>query len=256
MYPSARNARSILAETAHRPWTLPKLPWVMAQSWLHLLFAHWRVDADALRKIIPAGVEIDTYGGDAWVGVVPFTMIDVHARGLPNIPGTSTFPELNVRTYVTRDGKPGVWFFSLDATNRLAVWGARRFFHLPYYNAVMRSTKDGEWVRYASRRADMRGTPAELHARYRPASTIFRAEAGSLDEWLTERYCLYTADRKGRITRCEVHHPQWSLRRAEAEIRVNTMIPVGLGVKLDEPPVLHYSERLDVLTWLPERVEG
>jgi uncharacterized protein len=228
----------------------------MAQSWLHLLFAHWRVDADALRKVIPAGVEIDTYGGEAWIGVLPFTMIDVHPRGLPNIPGTSTFPELNVRTYVTRDGKPGIWFFSLDAANRLAVWGARRFVHLPYYNATMRSTKEDEWVRYASRRTDARSPTAEFHARYRPVSPIFRAEAGSLDAWLTERYCLYTADRKGRIIRCEVHHVQWPLRRAEAEISVNTMIPAGLGAKLADAPLLHYSERLDVLTWTPERLDG
>ncbi len=224
----------------------------MAQSWQRLLFAHWRVDANALRQAIPAGVEIDTYGGEAYVGVVPFTMIDVHARGLPNIPGTSTFPELNVRTYVTRDGKPGVWFFSLDATNALAVWGARRFFYLPYFKAKMQSTQDGDWVRYASRRT---GAPdAAFEGRYRPTSPVYRAEAGSLEAWLTERYCLYTADRGGRIVRCEVHHPQWALQRAEAEINMNTMIPAGLGAKLDDAPLLHYSERIDVLTWYLERL--
>lgn len=257
----SRSASSILAETAHRPWSLPKhpagvpRPWVMAQSWSQLLFAHWRVELDVLRKLIPAGLEIDRYGGEAWIGVVPFTMRDVHPRGLLSVPRLSHFPELNVRTYVTRGGKPGVWFFSLDATSPLAVWGARRFFHLPYFNAEMQSVQDDDWVRYASRRTDGRGMAAEFEARYRPDSAVFRALPDSREAWLTERYCLYTVDAAGRLWRCEVHHPQWSLQRAHAEMSANTMAG-AVGMSLEGDPLLHYSERIDVLTWLPERVEG
>ena len=251
MFPTAKR---ILAETAHRPWSLPQRPWVMAQSWQQLLFAHWRVPPETLRKLIPAGLELDLFEGEAWLGVVPFSMRDVHPRGVFNLPGLSAFPELNVRTYVTRDGKPGVWFFSLDADNRVIVWGARRFFHLPYYRAAMSSTREGEWVRYASRRTDERGLEADFEGRYRPTSPVFRAERGSLDEWLTERYCLYSADAAGRLYRCEILHAPWSLQRAEAEITANTMAQ-GSGIALpDEPPLLHYSERLDVLTWYLERL--
>jgi len=226
----------------------------MAQSWQQLLFAHWRVPLETLRPLIPAALEIDTFEGEAWLGIVPFSMREVHVRGLFNAPGLSAFPELNVRTYVQRDGKPGVWFFSLDAANRVAVRAARQFFHLPYYDAAMSSTREGEWVHYRSQRADSRSPSALFEARYRPVSPVFRAEAGSLDRWLTERYCLYCADPSGSLFRCEIQHPAWSLQRAEAEITVNSMVE-GLGITLpDDPPLLHYSERLDVLTWYLERL--
>ncbi|MEP7291303.1 MAG: DUF2071 domain-containing protein, partial [Chloroflexota bacterium] len=181
MFPAAK---SILAETAHRPWSLPQRPWVMAQSWQRLLFAHWRVALATLRPLIPAHLEIDTFAGEAWVGVVPFSMREVHARGTFNLPGLSAFPELNVRTYVKHEGKPGVWFFSLDADNRAAVWGARRFFHLPYFGASMTSRSEGEWVHYCSRRTDARSAHADFEASYRPTSPVFRAERSSLDAWL------------------------------------------------------------------------
>lgn len=236
----------------------PKRPWVMWQSWQQLLFAHWRVDAGALRKLIPAGLELDLHGGDAWIGVVPFMMRNVHPRGTVSVPRLSHFPELNVRTYVTRDGKPGVWFCSLDAANPLAVWGARRFFHLPYYHAAMQCAVDmqaqpGDWVAYASRRTDARGAEAVFEGRYRPNSPVFQSLPGSLEAWLTERYCLYAADAAGVLYRCEVQHVQWSLQRGQAEIRTNTMAAAA-GLALEGDPLLHYAERIDVLTWLPERL--
>jgi uncharacterized protein YqjF (DUF2071 family) len=244
-------AKEILAETAHRPWAVPQRPWVLAQSWLHLLFAHWRIAPQALAPLIPAGLELDTFDGSAWIGVVPFKMHDVHPRGTFNIPGLSDFPELNVRTYVTRDGKPGVWFLSLDAANPVAVRVARRLFHLPYQDASMDVFREGDCWRYHSER---RGGRARFEATYRPTSDIFRSEPGSLDEWLTERYCLYSADARGRIYRGEILHRPWSLQRAEAEITVNTMTqPFGISLP-DDAPLLHYAERLDVLTWYPTRV--
>ena len=126
-----------LTETAHRPWPLPTGPWIMSQSWHDLLFAHWPIDASHLRPLIPAALEIDKFQGEAWIGVVPFRMSGVRLRATPALPTLSAFPELNVRTYVTHGGKPGVWFFSLDAANAIAVSVARAWFHLPYFNARM-----------------------------------------------------------------------------------------------------------------------
>src|SRR5262245_10075958 len=122
----------MITDTEHRPWPLPGRPWVMAMRWHDLLFAHWPVDPAVLRPLIPASLQIDTYDGQAWIGVVPFRMTGVRPRFVPPLPGLSAFAEINVRTYVTIEQKPGVWFFSLDAANRLAVWAARLSYHLPY----------------------------------------------------------------------------------------------------------------------------
>src|SRR5215213_585770 len=132
-----QNARAILSDPGHRLWPRPRRPWVMAQTWTHLLFAHWPLPPEAVRPLIPAGLPLDTFDGQAWVGIVPFQVVGLRARWLPPIPGTANFPELNVRTYITRDDKPGVWFFSLDAANRLAVEAARASYHLPYFKADM-----------------------------------------------------------------------------------------------------------------------
>src|SRR5260370_21119247 len=150
MHPSLRSL-------AHRPWALPTGPWVMAQKWHDLLFAHWAVAAEAIRRLIPKNLELDTFQGQAWIGIVPFTMSGVRLRGTPGLPWLSTFPELNVRTYVTAGGKPGVWFFSLDAVNPLAVELARFWFHLPYFRARMSSRNKSEGIEYFSRRDDRRG---------------------------------------------------------------------------------------------------
>jgi len=239
--------------TAHRPWALPRGPWIMKQEWHDLLFAHWAVPAEALRPVIPRGLEIDTFDGHAWLGVVPFRMAGVRMRGTPAIPGFSRFPELNVRTYVVRNGKRGVWFFSLDAANAVAVWGARTFFHLPYFFAAMSCAEDPGWIRYESHRKDRRGSPASLQARYRPIREDFHAAPGSIEHFLAERYCLYTADEKGRIIRCEIHHPPWLLQLAEAAMEENTMAAAaGITIPELKPELLHFSRRQKVVAWAPQ----
>jgi uncharacterized protein len=246
----------ILKHTGHRPWPLPRDPWIMKQVWHDLLFAHWPVAVDALRPLIPAQLEIDTFGGQAWLGVVPFRMSGVRARGTMAMPGLSRFPELNVRTYVVRDGKPGVWFFSLDAANRLAVWAARFAFHLPYFLAETKCEEDSGWVDYASERKGRDGLPASLLGRYRPVGETFAARPGSIEYFLMERYCLYTADKVGRIIRCEIHHRPWVLQLAEASFRENTMAAAaGITISAAPAELLHFSRRQDVLVWAPERVE-
>jgi uncharacterized protein YqjF (DUF2071 family) len=219
--------------------------------WHDLLFMHWSVPVEALRPLIPPALDLDTFDGRAYIAVVPFRMSGIRARFLPPIPGTSAFPELNVRTYVTLDNKPGVWFFSLDAASRLAVRGARWQFHLPYFDATMRCTRcaDGEWIDYHSTRTHRASPPAQFSARYRPTGPVYRAAPGTLDHFLTERYCLYSADRAGRIFRGDIAHAPWPLQPAEANVEHNRMLdPIGLKPP-DEPALLHYAHELDVIAW-------
>jgi uncharacterized protein YqjF (DUF2071 family) len=221
----------------------------MAQTWHDLLFAHWPVPAPSLRPRVPPALALDLFGGEAWLGVLPFHMSGVRPRGIPALPGISAFPELNVRTYVTAGGKPGVFFFSLDAGSRLAVEAARLTYRLPYFRARMTVRPDGEGIRYASRRDDPRGAPAELVARYAPAGPVFRAAPGSLEHFLTERYCLYTTGPRGDLRRAEIHHAPWPLQPATATFEVNTMT-AGLGVGLPAGvPALQFARRLDVAVW-------
>jgi uncharacterized protein len=243
----------ILKHIAQRPWALPRGPWIMKQEWHDLLFAHWAVPVDELRALIPRALEIDTFGGQAWIGVVPFRMSGVRMRGTPAIPGLSRFPELNVRTYVVRDGKPGVWFFSLDAANAVAVWGARTLFHLPYFLAAMSCAEHAGWIRYESHRIDRRGSAASLVASYRAVGESFHAQAGSIEYFLAERYCLYAADDKGRVIRCEIHHPPWPLQSAEAELQEITMAAAaGITIAELRPELLHFSRHQEVVVWEPQ----
>jgi uncharacterized protein len=242
----ARQSSS-LEETAHRPWPLPEGAWVMGQTWDDLLFAHWRVSPESVRALLPAGLELDLFEGEAWIGVTPFAVTGLRARGLPPFPFVSSFLELNTRTYVTAGGKPGIWFFSLDAASQVAVEGARRGYKLPYFRAVMRAEWGGGWLSYESRRRDRRGEPASFRGRYRPVGEELDPDPRSLAHFLTERYCLYAVDR-GRLKRAEIHHPPWPLRPAEAALEENTMPPATIEV-LDEDPLLHFSARQDVVIW-------
>lgn len=244
----------ILNEIEHRPWPLPSGPWIMAQSWHDLLFAHWPVPVADLRPHIPSRLEIDTFDEQAWIAVVPFRMSGVRLRGTPNFPRLSAFPELNVRTYVTLGGKPGVWFFSLDAANPVAVAIARAWFHLPYFNANMICQEHDGAVHYQSERTHKNASLAILRVRYKPSGDIFLPKAGSLEHFLTERYCLYTRDGDGRLTRAEINHLSWRLQVAEAEFEENTMAKAA-GIALPEQkPLLHFSKRQDVVVWRPKRV--
>jgi len=221
----------------------------MAQSWNDLLFAHWPLPAERLRALLPPGLALDTFDGQAWLSVVPFHMSGVRARAMPALPRLGAFAELNVRTYVTRDGRPGVFFFSLDASELLAVAAARRFYHLPYFNARIAVRARERAVQYASERIHPGARPARFRAEYCPRGPVAPARAGTLDEWLTARYCLYAARRDGTLYRAEIDHHPWPLQPAEAEIRENGLASVwGLTLPV-RPPLLHFSRRLDVRVW-------
>jgi uncharacterized protein len=220
----------------------------MGQTWEDLLFAHWRVDADALRRLLPDAVRLQTHDGAAWLGMTPFRISGLRLRGTLPLPRVSSFLELNVRTYVTAGGKPGIWFFSLDASSRLAVEAARRAYKLPYFQARILAEPQGEWLEYESARAGH-----VFSAKYRPTGEVSRAEPGSIEEFLAERYCLYTVDGRGRLHRAEIHHPPWPLQPAEATIELNTMAPGDLALP-DEGPLLHFSRVQDVVIWPLKRV--
>ena len=243
-----------LPSADHRPWPLPRDPWIMAQTWEELLFAHWPVPADAVARLIPRKLPLDTFDGSAWVAVTPLIVTGLRGRGLPPVPGLSTFPEINVRTYVTLGGKPGVFFFSLDAASALAVQAARLSYRLPYYRARFSVEKRGEWILYANSRSDPGAPPADFSAEYGPIGDPAPARPGTFAWWGTERYCLYSVDRRGAIYRAEIHHAPWPLRPAEARIQRNTMTSAA-GIKLpDLQPVVHFARRLDVKVWAPVRV--
>jgi uncharacterized protein len=244
---SARQSAS-LEQLAHRPWPLPEGRWLMGQTWHDLMFAHWRVPDSALRPLMPPDLTVETYDGDAWLGLTPFRVGGLRLHGTLPVPGLSSFPELNVRTYVTDGEKPGIWFFSLDAGSAAAVVAARRFYKLPYFRARMSARRRRDGIAYSSVRTEAGAFPRTLRATYRPSGSTFTAEPGSLEHFLTERYCLYTAD-GGRTYRAEIHHGPWPLQAAEAEIEENTMAP-DWGVELPgDAPLTHFAVRQDVVIW-------
>jgi uncharacterized protein YqjF (DUF2071 family) len=242
--------RAILEEVSHRPWTMPDAPWLMTQTWHDLLFAHWAIDPDKLREKVPSEFELDLFDGHGWLGIVPFRMTNVVPRGVPSLPWVSAFPELNVRTYVRVDDRPGVYFFSLDAGSTLAVQAARTLLNLPYYSASMAVTPQAGSIEYDSRRHDD-PSEASLSVTYRPIGASFQAITGSLEYFLTERYCLYNLDHHGAPYRLEIHHPPWPLRPADAQFARNTMADAA-GLSLaDTKPLLHFSKRQDMVAWAP-----
>ena len=242
-----------LTHVEHRPYPLPAGMWRMRQRWRDLLFAHWPIPVEQMAMLIPDGLEVDRYDGFAWAGVVPFWMDEVQVRfagqRTSGFPTTTTFPELNLRTYVRsrQTGLRGVYFFSLDCASWLAVAGARTLFHLPYFPASMRRETSGPRVEYSSRRLLTRRS-VRFEASYRTLGELIPHEAGSLEEFLTERYCLFTESR-GRLLVGDIHHTRWPLERAEAEIRLDE-IPAAHGLTLPRrAPVLHFSRELRVAIW-------
>jgi uncharacterized protein YqjF (DUF2071 family) len=229
----------------------------MAQSWIDLLFAHWNVAPHALEPVVPPQLKLDTFADRAWIGITPFEVRNLRLRPTPPMPLLSTFPEINVRTYVTFQHTPGIYFFSLDAASPLAVHAARRFYRLPYFHARMSIARAAGELHYASKRAsDQRGVPpAAFRARYRPLGAPAPSAAGTLEHWLTERYCLYTLDDHQQVLRGEIQHPPWPLQRAHATIEHNTMAD-EVGIELAGEPLLHYAARQDVVFWSLQPAAG
>jgi uncharacterized protein YqjF (DUF2071 family) len=225
-----------------RSWPL------MRQHWGKLLFMHWPIPPDLLRPLIPGRLTIDTHDGSAWIGIVPFTMWGVRPIFAPPVPGLSSLHELNVRTYVHLDGVPGVWFFSLDANSVTAVWGGRTFYHLPYFNARIDLKQEDQTILYTSQRTHHQAPPAQFEAAWTIGRGFGQSVPGSLEFFLTERYCLYAAH-GDKLYRCRIHHPAWPLRETKLASYRSTMIEShGLPAPEGEP-LLHYAEALQVDIW-------
>ncbi|MCR9144213.1 MAG: DUF2071 domain-containing protein [bacterium] len=232
----------------------------MHQIWEDLLFAHYEVDADRLRSVVPSQLPLDLFEGKAYIAVVPFRMRGIRPRYFPAVPWLSAFAELNVRTYVQLDGRPGVYFFSLDAANPVGVWLGYRWFHLPYRHARMQCEAMGpdenDGIRYYSHRTHRGAPAADFVGDYGPTGPVYAAQPGSLEHWLTERYCLYAIDPRGRVHRGEIHHAPWPLQPARAQISVNTMSAAYNLAEQDLPgnasgPLLHFARSIDVVVWPP-----
>ena len=240
---AGRQAHS-LDHVEHRPWPVPAGRWVLGQTWEQQLFAHWRVPAEQLRARLPDGLEVEEHDGSAWVGITPFRITGIRTRGTVPLPGVSSFLELNVRTYVhPLGGKPGVWFFSLDATSRLAVRTARRAYRLPYSDARIAFDDVDGWIDVEAARLGERGRV--FSGRCRAVGPATAAEPGSLEWFLAERYCLYTEDRQGALYRADIHHTPWQLHPAEAEIDLTSIAPF----ELHGEPLCQVAEPQDVVIW-------
>ncbi|MFC7391692.1 YqjF family protein [Scopulibacillus cellulosilyticus] len=240
-------------QTNHRPFPLPIRPWMMTQTWNDVFFIHWPIDFDDIRDKVPKQLYIDTFDGRAWIGIIPFHITDFKVRDVFSIPLTNAFPEINVRTYVTYDNKPGVYFFSLDAGHWMASVAARTLTPLPYYFSKIDLTKQNGAITYKSSRQDKNSSNGEFEGTFSSISSTYKSEKGTLDEWLTERYCFYTMNRN-KLYRCDIHHEKWELQKAEGEILTDTLVSSQRISLPDKKPVLHYASRNKALIWPLVRV--
>jgi uncharacterized protein YqjF (DUF2071 family) len=219
--------------------------WVMSQTWDQLLFAHWPLPAARLAALVAAPLEVDTFDGQAWLGVVAFRLSRIQLRGCPVVSAVSDFAEVNLRTYVRIGGKPGVLFLSLHCPNRLAMALARPWFRLPYRHSRVALDVVSETAHFSSQRQD----GVDFAAVYRPTL----APVGGLERWLSERYCYYVQTPSAAVYRCDIAHQPWALARAEAHITRNTLgVPFGLAMQ--GQPLVHYAAHMDTRIWPIRRV--
>lgn len=235
----ARQAR-VAEEIAHRPWPLPEAPWMQAQTRRDVLLAHWPVELDRLARLLPPELAADTFDGQAWAGVAAYRVTGLRVRGLPPLPGLSTFLQLEVFACVTAGDRPGVWLFSLEVPNGVLAEAAKRVHRLPAYRAQLTSTGGG----YDAERDGL-----SFRVRYGPRGEEWSPEPGTVQHFLTERFALYTAD-GGRLYRAELHHPRWRLRTADAAVASATITPFAL----EGPPLAFAADEQDVLVWPLEEV--
>jgi uncharacterized protein YqjF (DUF2071 family) len=226
---------------------------IMYQCWKKLLFLHWRWDAGEIQKRLPIGLTIDCFDGSAWIGIVPFFMSGIRPAGFPPLPVISDFLELNLRTYVRDEsGRPGIWFFSLDANQPLAVWAARIGFALPYRHAVMYSKQIGSWTDYVSTRS---GYQPVLNYRYRSSGTAEEPALGSLEFFLIERYRLF-AFRDGQLLTGRVSHAPYRISRAAVGRYDPRLLELeGLDAPDRPPDHVCYAHRVDVSVYPPEKCQ-
>ena len=234
---------AILNEAAHRPWAMPAGRWMYYQEWNRALFLHWKVPAGIVQPLLPAGLEADTLNGETWISLVPFTMEKIRPRNLPALSMISDFHEINLRAYVVRDGRAGVYFLSIEASRSLSVFLSRTLSGMPYEKASISRREEAGRVTWSSR------NPAKgfhLDAVYRVADADYRKTEA--DRWLTERYCAYVSTR-GRLYRFDIHHAEWGIKGVALE-QLSFDYRIGaLHLKDRAPDLVHFSEGVKVLAW-------
>ncbi|EKN71035.1 hypothetical protein BABA_02632 [Neobacillus bataviensis LMG 21833] len=240
---------NILNDSGHRSWPLPSKYWIIRQSWRNLLFLHWPIPLEKLRPHIPSSLQIDTFNSYAWVGVILFVIEGIYPRGISSVSLTSKFPEVNVRTYVTYDGKPGIYFLSIDVENWASLRIAKRWYRLPYHSAQISFRKEGQAFHMHSIRKGNANTPISFKGKYVPVAKVYFPKEGTLDHWLTERYCLYSSNNGVNIYCGEINHRSWPLQNVETEIYHNTLFTPYQFELSDEKPIVHFSKGLDTIFW-------
>jgi uncharacterized protein len=238
-------ARQPLRPYAHRK---PSGARLLRLTWSNLLFLHWPVDARVLRPLVPAELEIDLFDGQAWIGVVPFSMEGVRPVLAPAVPGLSSLLEVNVRTYVRFGSEAGVFFFSLDASSAPAVWLARAIFHLPYFRARLEMGRRGDTVRFASRRTHQGAAPCEFECAWAAKAPLARTKPGELGHFLTERYQFFTRHRRC-ILSGRIWHEPWPLRDAKIGTLRSSMIEAAGLPAPEGAPLAYHCDALAVSMW-------
>lgn len=233
----------ILQSVAHRPWEISRKPWRFYQEWNNAVFLHWKVPAEAIRPLIPRTAELDTFQGEAWVSLVAFTMGKLRASYLPAVPGISNFHEINLRTYITRDNKPGVYFLSIEAQKLLAVFLAKSISGLPYKKSLIKRGSNGMANTYSSINS-VKGFA--LESTFETSEDEY--ERTALDKWLVERYCLYL-DRNDKLFRYDIHHLQWEIKKIELKHLKMQYKAGDLVLKEKQPDLSHFSPGVRVLAW-------
>ena len=243
-----------LSSIGHRPWPLPSSDWTVRQDWIDLAFLHWKLSPSLLEPLLPDGLILDTFNDEAWIGIVPFRMDRVRLAYTPAIPLVSSFPELNVRTYVRYKDKAGVLFLSLDAASALTCWAGKRFFHLPYHRAKMQHHRlNHGWHYRSARLLDQR---YDFDAEVQPNGSEYYAQSGSIEHFLTERYCFFAEASGGQLLCGEVHHPPWPLHTATVKLSRNGMLSVFGSELSDDPDLVHSSPGVSVVGWSAKAVLG
>lgn len=246
----------LMNDISHRPWPLPSKKWIMKQTWKNLFFAHWPIPVEYLRPYIPSSLHIDTFDGSAWLGVVAFEMEGIYFRGLKAMSVTPKFTEINVRTYVHFNGKPGVYFLSLDVGDRASLLIASRWYRLPYQPAQITFKREKDTFHIQSIRNQKTINPIEFMGEFVPLSDVYYPQKGTLDHWATERYCLFSTDKLGKQLYCgEIHHSAWPIQKVEGAIDRNSLFTPFQLRPSETKPIVHYSRGLDTLFWNIKRIK-
>ncbi|MGM7723666.1 YqjF family protein [Metabacillus sp. Hm71] len=246
---------NLLNDFIHRPFPLPSKKYIMRQTWRNLLFLHWPIPLEKLRPYIPSALQVDTFNGSAWLGIILFVIEGIYPLGLSSVSLTPSFPEINVRTYVTCNGKPGIYFMSIDVENWASLKIAKNWYHLPYHSAEISFRKEGQTFHCHSIRKGNESAPISFMGKYVPVSEVYCPKEGTLDHWLTERYCMYSSKKGVNIFCGDIHHRPWPLQKAEVEVVKNTLFTPYQFDLSEVTPIAHFSTGVDSLIWNIKKVQ-